>query len=960
MYYRKRYMDWVGALVFCSIILGTVFCKAENQNLVKNPSFEDGLWGWKMKLSGDIAGREDDFIFETTKEETIDGKYCVRMVWPEKIPCENSTSHLIQRIDKEFKKGERYRFSFHAKYTLPRYPKTNYKICRLSFKKLQGGFKNIDFRENIASSGWKKYSLDFTIENDAECVYVYFFSRVNGETILIDDVKLTKIEEVEVKEKKNPVKSSSYADMQFFKSSHSSVSFKELPDKLLFANSHIGLGFYSKNYGFAQSSMYSVDKDTDFLFQDFPKDRALWQIVLRRDKGKDSGEIILDNFNPSVTSYKREINNDCSILHLYWKDLGVAGKNGALDVEVTVTLQKDNPLSFWRINIQNRSKVYGIWQVFFPIIKVASIDETPEDDYFMFCKDRGRLIKNPYNAPKGFRHGLHVDGSFPGTLDMQFQALYDESGIGLYLAAYDDKYYFKRFRAIQDSENNTIEFKFGHNPPNMGYPDENYSLQYDMVIGVFSGDWYDACQIYRKWAIKQPWCKKGPLITREDIPTWYKEAPVMLKNNSPGGEPAIALNRDHFLEFLEFTGVSLPSIWYEWPKCIPAMTAFRIVGGGTTHNGNYPKISSIPGFAEACKTISEAGGYPSAYVCASIYDQGRNNNAPYAKWAEPYVCRDVNLKLMYYPKLPVWLMCTSAEEWQNRIKDICVALVKNENVKGIYLDTLDGGGPHCFNTSHGHSHGGGNYRGLGERKLAKKVRDAIKSIDPKVFITGENPADFMIDVIDGMLYSYTYFPGFIPVPMFATVYNDYIPRYGRTAHFFNKDSFYWETGSLFAEGAQMGRMRIDTDSITEPKYKEEATFLKRLINYYKKEVGGNYLCYGQLLRPIRFSKPDTLPVASFKFERKFEEEVKLKALFGGVFKSATNEDICIFIVNASNKKVEFSFNLDCKKYNVPSNKEVKVCKVSETGDRKSLKTCGEIFEYSDTIGARDIIMLELK
>ncbi|MBU0477223.1 carbohydrate binding domain-containing protein [bacterium] len=962
MYHRKRYMGWVGALIFCSIILGTVFCKAENQNLVENPGFEDGLHGWKTKLSGDIADRKDEFIFETTKEEAIDGKYCARIVWPKEIPCENSTLHLNQTIDEEFKKGERYRFSFHAKHTLPRYPKTSYKICRLGFKKLQGGIKNIDFRENITSSNWREYSLNFTIENDAECVYIFFFSRVNGETILIDNVKLAKIEEVEAKEKKGPIKNT-YSDMQFFKSSHGSVSFKELPDKLLFANSHIGLGFYSGNYGFAQSSIYSVDKDTDFLFQDFPKDRALWQIVLRRDKGKDSGEIILDNFSPSVTSYRREINNDCSILHLYWKDLGVAGKNDALDVEVTVTLQKDNPLSFWRINIQNRNKVYGIWQVFFPVMKLASIGGTPEDDYFMFCKDRGRLIKNPYNAPNGFRHGLHVDGTFPGTLDMQFQALYDGSGTGLYLAAYDDKYYSKCFRAIQNSSDDTIEFKHGHNPPNMGYPDENYSLPYDMVIGVFSGDWYDACQLYRKWAIKQPWCRKGPLITREDIPAWYKEAPLMLRNSSHKRDPSVALNRDNFLKFLKFADTTLPSIWYAWYKDIPDMSVFsseRV----NMHDGNYPKIPALPCFAEACKAISEAGGYPSAYVCVSLYDQGSNNNAPYAKWAEQYVGRDVNQELMYWPKLPTWWMCTSSEEWQNRIKDICVALIKNENVKGIYLDTLNGSGTHCFDTSHNHPHGGGNYRCLGQRKLAKDVRDAIKSINPEAFTTAENPADTFIDVIDGMLYQHTYYPGFIPVPMFGVVYNDYIPRYGRYGMLNDDgtiggtpDSFYFRAGSLFAEGAQVGRVSIDNDSVTDPKYKEKAVFLKKIINYYKKEVGGSYLCYGQLLRPIKFLKPDPLPVVPYIYKG---EEENVKAFFSGVFKSATNEDICIFIVNVSNKKVEFSFNLDCKKYNVPSNKEVKVCKVSETGDRKSLKTCGEIFEYSDTIGARDIIMLELK
>jgi len=52
-------------------------------------------------------------------------------------------------------------------------------------------------------------------------------------------------------------------------------------------------------------------------------------------------------------------------------------------------------------------------------------------------------------------------------------------------------------------------------------------LHYSVVLGVFSGDWYDAAQIYKAWASKQ-WWTKGNLTAGKDTPLWLKKSGVVI------------------------------------------------------------------------------------------------------------------------------------------------------------------------------------------------------------------------------------------------------------------------------------------------------------------------------------------------------------------------------------------------------------------------------------------------
>ena len=184
--------------------------------------------------------------------------------------------------------------------------------------------------------------------------------------------------------------------------------------------------------------------------------------------------------------------------------------------------------------------------------------------------------------------------------------------------------------------------------------------------------------------------------------------------------------------------------------------------------------------------------------------------------------------------------------------------------KGV-MDVMHGMGVPCFWTPHGHTAAGGSTMTKGMHTLSQVIRDAVKAKDPEVITTGEDSTENMIDVIDGVLYQRTLWPE-NKVPLFAVVYQDYIPRYGCELLVRPGDFFFIECASLFVEGAQVGRLRLRPRdyilSFQNPEHKEMLDFLGRVVGYYQQETAKKFLVYGQLLRPLAFSAPAPMPLLS--------------------------------------------------------------------------------------------------
>jgi len=809
---------------------------------------------------------------------------------------------------------------------------------------------------------------------------------------------------------------------RFFKTHPNEIDVQERAGSILFANRRVGLEFRKSEVGFELTRLYGIAEDQDFLAAGGGGElRDIFAIRMTLDpkivgtdkRGTKAQGLIADGAmermagdafmvtpqSGKTVSWRRDKGDAQSALHLEWKGLDAREDKGVVDVEVVVTLRAGDPLSYWRIDVRNRSKKYGIERVRFPNLHLAPIGE-PKKDVFIYPKWRGGLLEDPFNGPAGLGEGYHTRGAYyPYDVNMQFYALYNrESKKGIYLGTFDPTP--NMMHLLIANSPSEILWSPGHFPPNIAFSDEDYAMPYDCVIGPFQGDWYDACQIYRRWAIRQTWCSRGPLAVRKDIPRWRKETPLVfytqMADSAQGThsqEENLRIAAGHFKEWLNWAGVRLPIHWYAWHKFDPGLTTQNVpfnsrrqinrpesrwYGLPSTHGtfGNYPKVPALDGFAEVCRSLREVGGMVCPYVCLAIYDPGPDENAPYAAEAKPNMARDLYGSLLLYRNLG-WYPCVHTEWWRNRLTQTCVGLLKREHVGGFYLDVMHGmANAPCYWTPHGHSAAGGSSMTDGMHGLAKRIRDAVKALDPKVTTTGENATENMIDVTDSLFYQRSLRPE-NKAPLFATVYQDYALRYGggelsvdpgfegRYKQVWAPDAFFIECASLFVEGAEVGRLRVRPRdmslSFQNPAHKEMIEFLGRLVGYYKQEVAKKFLVYGQLMRPLEFVAPSPMPMLRYtSYEVPARAGAEFPALMSGVFRSPEG-DLAVFLVNAGTSDLAFRAEVDLARYGMPAGTAVRVDAFAPDGASRQVAagTTGPI-PLEGSLPGRRVTMFRLR
>ena len=741
----------------------------------------------------------------------------------------------------------------------------------------------------------------------------------------------------------------------FFTSHPNPIDVEERGDVILMANRQVGLSLRRHDSGFELLRLFGIAAKQDFLVRETGiGQRDLFEISMsldpkhigRDDRLKEIGsllgivhEMAGDAFaigaqSAESTSWRREQQDDQCTLHLEWKGISVAENKHAMDAFVTITLRTDDPMVYWRIRVDNGSTRYGIERVRFPILAFAPIGDA-KDNMFLMPRGRGVLVENPFDARTGFGANYASRGAFYShDFNMQFQALYNRrQGHGIYLGTRDPTPHLTSYQIINTPAE--ITWRLAHFPPNIRFSQESYVQPYDCVTGPFAGDWFDACQIYRAWAIQQSWCRKGPLASRSEAPRWFKEAPLIFyttMTDSAEGTHSIHENlqiaADHFHEWLRWSGMKLPLNFYSWHEYDPSLT----VSNMPFHNrrmqnhpgrwtqmpstyepsGNYPEIPAMRGFADTCRKLRAAGGMVCPYVALEIFDQGPTNDAPHARAADRHITRDLFGAKRLWGSLRFWQPCSWTGWWQQRLADTTKLMLQREHIGGFYLDVMQGSALPCYWTPHGHAAGGGSSSTVGMHRLTSAIYDAVKAQDSEAITTGENMSENMIDVTDGALQVTLWAD--TKVPVFAAVYQDYITRYGLELSngFGTRDAFYIECTSLFVEGSQVGRLRLRprdrTLSFDNPDDQEMIAFLGRIVGYYRQEMTRNFLAYGQLMRPVEFTAPSPMPMLDYTGSL-VKTKTQFPALTSGVFRSPAGE-LGIFVANASYDEHTFHVDFD--------------------------------------------------
>ncbi len=361
----------------------------------------------------------------------------------------------------------------------------------------------------------------------------------------------------------------------------------------------------------------------------------------------------------------------------------------------------------------------------------------------------------------------------------------------------------------------------------MGQGITKFRMPFETVLASIHGDWYDIARFYRKCAVLQPWCSKGPLHT-SPRPAQISDVVLWMRVD---GDPEEVV--DKALDFQRFFRVPVGLHWYGWHQ-IP-------------FDDRYPEyFPPKDGFQAAVRQLRESGIVVMPYINARLWDS--KTESWKSEGARSASTKDENLAPYvetYGSKVPLTPMCPTTRLWQTKMRSVVTRLARY-GVHGVYLDQIGASPPKlCFDPGHGHPLGGGSWWVDGYRRLIDRVREAATRIDPNFFLTTESNAETWIDRIDALLMCNTTEGDVIPI--FPAIYGDMTLMFG--AYIFRRDlegvwPFRTKVSQMFLWGVQLGWLGPE---ILEEGFRNEALYLRELARVYLQAM--EFLRDGVMLRP---------------------------------------------------------------------------------------------------------------
>lgn len=565
-----------------------------------------------------------------------------------------------------------------------------------------------------------------------------------------------------------------------------------------------------------------------------------------------------------------------STLRLRWLGCDLGEQADAVDVTVTVRVARDSELSHWRIAWDNRAEEFGIWDIDFP--RVTGIGSGGQ-----------ACVPSRWGTVYDLPMPVAYRGPYPSGSAFAQMLCWWRDGAGLYAAAHDPEAGVKQPRALNGASG-TVEFGFTTQPAAMGVPAAEGALGYEVAIGAFDGDWFDAAKIYREWALGQFWTRLGPISEREDVAQWWKECSLSIR---PQGDPDWVTEMGTKLQ-AEF-GMDAVLHWYVWHQ-IP-------------FDNDYPDYFPVkPGFGEAVKALQEIGVHVMPYVNGHLWDTDTQSWIDENGFAGAALTPDGGLYIEGWQQQEHAVMCPHSAKWEEKMLEIATRLSGEYGTDGIYLDQIGAASPRlCFSEEHGHPVGGGGFWTRGYDTLLAEMREQCHALNPDFIITTESHAEPYIAGLDGHLMCNLV--GANQVPLYTAIYGGYTQTFGRLGEVANPAAFRMEHGQAFSFGSIMGR--INSLLLLEPQNAELLAYLKSLA-----EIRRDYrefMAFGEMLRPpvIEGDVPDV----TAQWQEKTKDFVTLPAVQASAWR-APDGRVGFFYTNVSDEDVSFEHAVDLFAYGI--------------------------------------------
>lgn len=484
---------------------------------------------------------------------------------------------------------------------------------------------------------------------------------------------------------------------------------------------------------------------------------------------------------------------------------------GMKDGTVTITCQHDGPtglLVTCRFRLEEESgQLLGrigvrasapcrIAEVSFPRVTLGlPFSGSGEDDRLLWPECDGTVLLNPSEnrADRQFR--------YPGTASLQLVAAFDPAA-GLSLVPRDREAHRKRI--CSQRKGKAVELSITHELAQT--PVNQWELTYDVALaglrpssGLKKITWEAAADVYRRWAVQQPWCRQtmAERVAVGDIPKWLTEPTLLLTFSLRGrlADGSVGNRLPVLVEQVE-----------RWSKAVGAPVTCLIISWeklDTWATPDYfPPYGGESEFLAATGKLHEDGHHTMVFLSGLYWTLEKNmahsdrppveinQRAEFDRRGRASAVSDAEGEVVLRGKPEQGVgeaatICPSTE----LAREILVGTSRRCQELGIDLvqvDQLVGGGMSaCYHPDHAHPPGGGTWCSEALYGLFSEIRKEGKAADPDFAFAIEEPGEFYLPVLD------TYHArdlhqgrwprsgaGVLGVPLFTHVYHDYLAGYG--------------------------------------------------------------------------------------------------------------------------------------------------------------------------------------
>lgn len=518
------------------------------------------------------------------------------------------------------------------------------------------------------------------------------------------------------------------------------------------------------------------------------------------DPGDPAGELKwLTSRDAGTVAYAVEEHASGKLARLTFQNLG--GRR--LKAECTVSIGADDGNLLWQFALEGPAALI-LESVEYPIVVLrVPAREDDGNDAFVAGEVRGGIHPRPSRWPVGRDVGFLCQ---PGPLAAQFGCYYDPQ-CGFYCATQDSRGCPKRLRFRRTAPG--LEFGWERHC----YHDlsQRFELGYGVALTTFHSpdstrptDWRDAADIYKAWALKQPWCART-LAQRDDLPGWLKEGPAMVRfrRRHTYYQPNVRLeyHRDWY-SHPDQIEAWLKGYWQKHFPEVPLIVTFwgweQVASWISPHY--FPPYPSEEGLRQRVKIVRDAGGHPffwpSGYHWALTFGRREggtfelDDRDDFEKAGKPHsvLTRDGSP----FARNDFWLdggtncVLCRGDAWTRRWLNRTATELVQRGADLIQVDQVTYGcAPQdrgcCYSREHGHPPGPGPWF---VEAFAEQLRTMLKEshrLNPDVVLGFEGAQEFFLQQIG--IQDYRDFEvhwnrgtlGPEPASVFAYLYHEFVP-----------------------------------------------------------------------------------------------------------------------------------------------------------------------------------------